>query len=333
MTTLYIDRRNLTLSIQNEALVFHEENQRINTIPLNILERICIQSTLTLSSQVLSKLGEASIGIIILNKRQHRPTLLMPNWKLDGKRRQTQYAQSQNPHFCQTFAQTLIQNKTNQQIQLLQRHQAQNSSIKHTIHLIQQIQQQIPKSTTPNTLRGIEGSIATQYFNAWKALLPTELNFTGRNRRPPRDPINSLLSLGYTLLHFEIVKHIHLIGLDPYIGFYHTPEHGRESLACDLLEPLRPQYDQWLLQHIHQQTFSAQDFSTTTQGCTLNKPARLRFYQHYEELAQTWRNQIHQQCRQLLKQLNHNEPNQAQQDTLLQINPPERKQNALDNHL
>lgn len=305
MTTLYIDRRNLALRIHGDALIIDENGQRINTIPLKILQRVCIHGDTTLTAQVLGKLGEENIGVLILNGRQQRPTLLMPSPKLDGKRRQSQYAQSQNPQFAQQIAEQWVSQKIAKQIQLLQQFAPQSPISSRLANIAAQIH----FSGSLNTLRGLEGATSAQYFGEWQNILLPEWQFTGRNRRPPRDPVNALLSLGYTLLHFEIVKHIYLAGLDPFIGFYHTATHGRESLACDLLEPLRPEYDQWVFQQIlEKQNFSPKDFSTTAQGCTLNKETRLRFYQEYEQLAKSWRSKIHENCRQLLRQLAPNDP-------------------------
>jgi len=89
------------------------------------------------------------------------------------------------------------------------------------------------------SLRGLEGAGASAYFEGFADLLPDRLKFSGRNHRPPRDPVNAMLSLGYTLLHAEAVLALYGAGLDPFIGFHHGLDFGRESLACALVEPLR----------------------------------------------------------------------------------------------
>jgi len=94
-----------------------------------------------------------------------------------------------------------------------------------------------------DTLRGIDGAAAVAYFQAFTRLFPASLDFTGRNRRPPRDPVNAVLSFGYTLLHFDAVRACQAAGLNPIIGYYHELDIGRESLASDLIEPLRPRVD------------------------------------------------------------------------------------------
>jgi len=140
-----------------------------------------------------------------------------------------------------------------------------------------------PDSIDIERLRGIEGAGASAYFGGFTQLFAPALEFTGRNRRPPRDPVNACLSLAYTLLHFETVIACHGAGLDPFIGFYHEPAYGRESLACDLVEPLRPRVDAWTWELFRSKTLRSDHFSSEQQnGCLLDKRGRKLFYAEYE---------------------------------------------------
>jgi CRISPR-associated protein Cas1 len=94
-----------------------------------------------------------------------------------------------------------------------------------------------------------------------------------------------MLSLGYTLLHAEAVLALYGAGLDPFIGFYHGLDFGRESLACDLVEPLRVEVDQHALMLFRSEKLRPEDFSTTESGCLLGKAGRARFYGEWEPLA------------------------------------------------
>lgn len=300
MTTLYLDRKNLSLRADGGALVCYENDERIATVPLKILQRICIRGDLTLSARVLGKLGEAGAGVLVLNGRQKRPALMLPNWKLDGKRRVAQYALSQDKDACLTAARNTVAAKLTAQQQHLQQMALSDDlgadCLKERSQAIADLARNLPNSPDTAALRGIEGAAAAHYFSAWTSTLPESWHFHGRNKRPPRDPINATLSLAYTLLHFDIVKHLYLSGLDPFIGYYHQPEHGRESLACDLLEHLRSQCDARVLSLFHQQTLTPGDFSTTAQGCLMSKNARIKFYPAYEQAAKPWRSLIHQLC-------------------------------------
>ena len=140
-------------------------------------------------------------------------------------------------------------------------------------------------SLTPARLNGIEGAAAAAYFAAFTQVFPPSLDFTDRNRRPPRDPVNAALSLGYTLLHFEAVQACYLNGLDPYVGFYHEPAHRRESLAADLIEPLRVHIDRWVWRLFADRELRAEDFVLDNGACLLKKEGRALFYARYETVA------------------------------------------------
>lgn len=98
----------------------------------------------------------------------------------------------------------------------------------------------LPEATTRAEIMGLEGASAHAYFQAWTAVLDPELRFTGRNRRPPLDVVNSALSFGYAVLLSEAVSALAAAGLEPAIGFLHTEHDGRPSLALDLIEEFRP---------------------------------------------------------------------------------------------
>ena len=150
----------------------------------------------------------------------------------------------------------------------------------------------IGQQTSIAALRGLEGQAAAVYFAGLAAHMMPNLGFNGRNRRPPRDPLNVVLSLGYTLLHADTVLALYGAGLDPYVGFYHGLDFGRESLASDVMEPLRPRLDQFAVQLFKSGELRVEDFSTTAQGCLMGKAGRVRFYPLYEAAAEDFRTRL-----------------------------------------
>jgi CRISPR-associated protein Cas1 len=142
----------------------------------------------------------------------------------------------------------------------------------------------------PATLLGLEGAAASAYFGEFSALLRPRaegdvpaFDFTTRNRRPPRDPINALLSLAYALLAKDLTVTALAVGLDPFLGFYHRPRYGRPALALDLMEEFRPLVaDSTVLQVVNTGVVGRDDFVRTAGAVALKPHARAAFIQAYE---------------------------------------------------
>lgn len=293
MSGLYIDRKGTELKLSGEALVCYENGERLGTIPLAPIERIYLKNDITVQASLLAKLGEKGIGIIFLSGRKNNPTLFLAQPHNDAARRLNQYELAKNEPFCLAFAKKLMQLKlVTQKNWLWQASNARadkKSQLAEKAGELDQLIGKINEQTTLASLRGIEGRAATVYFTALSLYLPPALRFQGRNRRPPRDPFNAVLSLTYTLIHSEAVLVTYGAGLDPYIGFYHALDFGRESLACDLIEPLRPLIDNWCLGLFRQNVLREESFSTTQEGCFLGKTGRVQFYKAYESAVGNWR--------------------------------------------
>lgn len=141
------------------------------------------------------------------------------------------------------------------------------------------------QADTLDGLRGHEGYAAALHFKALSTLLPTELGFRHRRRRPPPDPVNALLSLGYTLVGAELAGALRAVGLDAHLGFLHRPLRGRESLALDLLEVFRPEaVDQLTLVLCRRGSFQAKDFEAADElgGLRLRPKAFRSYLEAYE---------------------------------------------------
>ena len=139
------------------------------------------------------------------------------------------------------------------------------------------------RATTIAGLMGVEGAAAAEYFQTLRRVVAPDFAFCRRSRRPPRDPVNALLSLGYTLAQSAMAQMALRFGLDVYVGFLHGIAHQRQSLALDLLEAVRPVVDAWTLSTLGvDDGFTPADFaSNTADGCRLEKEARQRFYRRW----------------------------------------------------
>jgi CRISPR-associated endonuclease Cas1 len=129
-----------------------------------------------------------------------------------------------------------------------------------------------------DALNGLEGAATREFFQAMGEWLGPEWGFAGRNRQPPRDPANALLSFGYTLLHGYVETLLHADGLLPWLGFYHQAKGRHATLASDLMEPFRHLVERAVLSAIQRRELTPQDFFTAPDGaCILQKDARRAF--------------------------------------------------------
>jgi len=154
--------------------------------------------------------------------------------------------------------------------------------------------EQAERAQSLEELLGIEGNAARIYFGDFAGMIKTEdddavsaeqfrFDFAGRNRRPPRDAVNALLSLAYSVLAKDLTIACYAVGFDPYLGFYHQPRFGRPALALDLMEPFRPLIaDSAVLTAINTRMVSPQDFVQAGPGVALTPNGRKAFFRAYE---------------------------------------------------
>ena len=301
MTSLYVDRRNVELKADGEALVFIENGQRVGTVPLQPLSRVFLRGDIKLSASLLGKLGEHDIGVIVLSGRKSTPSLLLGRPHNDAARRVAQYRLSLDGDYCLKFSRAIVAAKLSGQLDLIRERRANDPMHRYALSVCERrisgMLAQVDAQESIATLRGLEGASAAAYFEALAEIVPASLNFHGRNRQPPRDPLNAVLSLTYTLLHAEAALALYGAGLDPFIGFYHCLDFGRESLACDVMEALRPQADRFALMLFREGTLASGDFTNTESGCLLGKAGRGRYYAAYETRAEYFRRELEQAVR------------------------------------
>jgi CRISPR-associated protein Cas1 len=169
---------------------------------------------------------------------------------------------------------------------LLQRHnrERQDLEISAAIDRLKASLDTLQRKVSHSSLLGVEGSGSAAYFRGYRRLLDTAWKFTDRNRRPPRDPVNVLLSLGYTLLTRVGSSAVETVGLDPYAGFLHEIAYNRPALALDLVEEFRPVVDGIVLWCLNSGQVTAEDFSPgpAERPVILEEAGQRRFLQAFE---------------------------------------------------
>jgi len=205
--------------------------------------------------------------------------------------RRAQFRLSEQAWFCRRLARKLVAGKIRNQRTLLQRNHIEPP--RRELVELKRLVGRAEAAESLEELLGIEGLAARIYFGLFAGMLKRDgewdgegalrFDFTARNRRPPRDPVNALLSLGYSLLAKDLTVACYAVGFDPMIGYYHQPRHGRPALALDLMEPLRPLIaDSAVLSAVNTRMASERDFVTAGQAVGLTAGGRKNFFRAYE---------------------------------------------------
>jgi len=294
MSTLYIDRQGTELQIANGVLhISTPDKGTAQRLPLKYLDRIVLRTDTRISSKVLCALAEHGVNLIALGGRsgQHIAQIAgVPH--NDARRRWQQVLTLSQPQACVQLAHRLVQSKIRRQRSTLAHIAGQRPDLRKPLFDAQnRLNQQLstlatstPESTfSLDQLRGMEGAAAAHYFAAYFTGFAPALGAATRNRRPPRDPVNAALSLGYTMLYAQATAACWSAGLDPALGALHTISHGRAALACDIMEPYRPTIDLWIWQLFRDGELRLEHFGTDGAGCCLlGKTGRSHFYAAWE---------------------------------------------------
>jgi CRISPR-associated protein Cas1 len=213
--------------------------------------------------------------------------------------RRSQFRLADSEWFPLSLARALVAGKIRNQRTMLQRNHIEPK--KSSLGILKAMSDRAERAENLESLLGIEGSAARTYFEEFAGMIkpggpesdpgaepdPSSNGFTfdfdGRNRRPPRDPVNALLSLAYSMLAKDMTIACYAVGFDPYMGFYHQLRHGRPALALDLLEPFRPLIaDSAVLSAINTRMVTERDFVRAGASVALTPGGRKGFFRAYE---------------------------------------------------
>jgi CRISPR-associated protein Cas1 len=229
------------------------------------------------TTPALHVLLEAGVGLTLVTRAGRLRGRLCPTRSGNLPLRRQQYARLTDPDFCLQVSREIVRGKlTNCRTLALRilrglryKGDARRENLQRPLQRLEQNLQQAFQAESLGELRGLEGSAARAYFAILRAGLRWEGGpaFERRTRRPPKDPVNALLSLGYSLLTDALFSAAEIAGLDPYAGFYHCAEYGRPALALDLVEEFRPLVvDSLVLALVNKRMLRADDFEAGEDG-------------------------------------------------------------------
>ena len=293
LNTLYLTSPDYYLSLDGENVVVLDKESEIGRAPLHNLDAIVSFGYRGASPALMGACAERGIDLCFLTPQGK--FLARVTGKIRGNvvLRKNQFEKAQNETASCQIARNFILGKVYNSRWVLERvlrdHELQIDAVRvrRASKNLQQSLEQIRICTDPATLRGLEGEAASQYFGVFDEMIVQQkegFHFEGRNRRPPLDRVNALLSFSYTLLEGMVSSALESVGLDPYVGVLHTDRPGRMSLSLDLMEELRSVLaDRFVLMLINRNIISSEDFFTQENGAVLIKPdARKRVLMEWQ---------------------------------------------------
>jgi CRISPR-associated protein Cas1 len=284
MATLYVTEQGAKLTRESRRLLVVRGEETLLDVPTIKVERVLIFGYCQITTQALELLLNEGIPAAFLSMEGRLKGTLEPTRSKNIPLRVAQYETCRKPDLCLAVAGRIVGGKIRNQLRLVQRfaHNRPELDFTRTQSDLNRLLGEVGRKTALGGLLGLEGQATAVYFDAFRRMF-NRLGFERRTRRPPTDPVNSLLSLGYTMLANEYLSAVAAIGLDPHLGYFHCISYGRPSLALDLCEELRhPLVDMLTLDLINRAILKEDDFSQESGGFMLLPEARKRYFAKYE---------------------------------------------------
>ena len=276
LNTLYIFTEDIYLALDGENVVAKREGKEVGRIPLHTLECIQTFSYMGASPALMGACSERGIALSFFDRRGKFLADLHGTQRGNVLLRKAQFAASEDEEKSLIIAKGFILGKIFNCKWVLERG-LRDHGVRIDSERVKAASEHLSASlkaargcASIDSLRGIEGDAAAEYFAAFDELLLREKDFfafPGRVRRPPTDPVNAMLSLFYTVLARDYSSALEGVGLDPYVGFLHSDRPGRRSLALDAMEELRPVFvDRFVVTAVNNRVVSRKSFEIRETG-------------------------------------------------------------------
>ncbi len=294
LNTLFVMSEDIYLSLDGENILANRGKQVAARYPLHTLQNVVTFSYAGASPALLGACAERQIGFAFCTPRGKFLARSCGRSNGNVYLRREQYRIADNPAQSSQISRMMIFGKLFNSRWSIERTRRDHGlrvdaeRLSESSRQIHELLPQVQESADPDRLRGLEGVGANAYFKVFdEMILGDKKNFCfqGRNRRPPLDTVNALLSFAYSLLALDCASALESVGFDSYVGFLHRDRPGRASLALDLMEELRPcMADRFVLTLINNRIVKASDFQFEESGAVLlNDAGRRSFLKHWQE--------------------------------------------------
>ena len=287
---LYLQAHRAKVAKSGDTLVVTVEDKKVATVRLTETSQVVLMGNVSVTTPCLHELMWRGIPVTWHSFGGWFLGHTTGNGHKNVELRTAQYRASFDEAVCLRFAKGLVGAKIQNCRTLLRRNWKSAGSSQPVLIDLKSDSRHAARVSSLAELLGIEGAGAARYFRAFGSMLnkaasedEAGFNFETRNRRPPTDPVNALLSFAYSLLARSWAVTLAAVGFDPFRGLYHQPRYGRPALALDLMEPFRPLVaDSVVIQAINNGEIRTTDFKTSAGSVNLTADGRRRFIAAYE---------------------------------------------------
>jgi CRISPR-associated protein Cas1 len=287
---LYLNTQGMRVGKSGAVLQVKDKDKVVQEVRLGEINQVSLMGNVQISTQAVQSLCESGVPVCYFSMGGWFYGITMGMNQKNVFLRRSQFRLSDQESFARSLARELVAGKVRNQRTLLQRNHVEPK--KSTLMGLKEMADRAEVAGSLEELLGIEGNAARLYFGDFAGMIKRDdgedagelrFDFDGRNRRPPRDPVNAMLSLAYSLLAKDLTVAAYAVGFDPYIGFYHQPRYGRPALALDLMEPFRPLIaDSAVLTAVNTGMVTERDFVRVGGSVALSVAGRKGFFRAYE---------------------------------------------------
>ena len=286
MAVIYVKEQGATVQKVGERIVVTKNQNRLLDIPIFQIENLAVIGNVQITTPALHMLMEKGVDVSYLtyNGTYLGSTSAEASKNIFLRFEQYQFYLDEKRRL--EMARIITRNKIDNQIELIKTHKRKDPEYgwDNDIRQMELLKHSLFEKETANEILGIEGMCSNIYFGAFAHMLDCDFEFNGRNRRPPKDPINVIISLAYTLLTKEVASALDSESFEPYLGFLHGIRYGRKSLSLDLVEEFRqPIVDRLAIFLFNKRMLGKYDFEIPERGrVILTEDGFKKFCNEYE---------------------------------------------------
>ncbi|QPC80923.1 CRISPR-associated endonuclease Cas1 [Phototrophicus methaneseepsis] len=287
MSVVYVREQGSMVRKRGERLFVTLGKEEVFDIPLANLEQLVLVGNVQMTTQTATLLLRSHVDVVFMSTYGKFRGRLMLNESRFAQLRHAQLRLCDDDRRSLDIAAQIVAGKVNNQRVVLQRRAEEDAYARQALNGMMSMLQSALQANDLDQLRGYEGKAAAYYFDGVKTFFDPTWGFTKREYYPPPDPANAMLSFAYTLLLKDVVAKIQIVGLDPYLGFFHTLGYNRPGLALDIMEEFRPSIsDSVVLTLVRSNQITLDDFEKTNRPdlpVRLAKPAIEKLIEAYEQ--------------------------------------------------